>query len=639
MIREIKSIIRKNFKTLLRSKTSSLVILLGPLVLVLLVGFAFNSYGFYGLKVGVNVEKNDRISESVIKTIQENDFKVNLFEKKEDCVNSVKDGDVHLCIVIIEEGAQKKNVELYVDYSRINLASAVINIFSGKVAQASDEVSLDMATDLLKRFESVGKNLENKRHLLEEMHGNIVTLKGSIYSINNSLNDMNMDVQMDFDSSSFRNELESSRGDVDSLEDMQDKVDSYNEEISDAQDYLQGIEKDLNRNEQEMTNVRNNLSNAYDELGCESREDLFDSMDMDNFVVSSNVSDCSLLYSMIEELDERLIPMRNALSKVESLQDDLEDAEEELNEGEEEFGDMEKRFDSRFDGIENDLDELDSSLELARKQANELKQFKESMGENITTMYKRMDEGIETLEALNKSLVSISKEFNNVSFSSPGSIVKPISSKIKPVIEHRTTFDLLFPSLLLMVITFTGILLSSTLVLQERLSPAYFRNYISTSPNYYFVLGNYLTALFVILLQFFVIFCLSLFFVDFGTLMHLPQILIATVLISSVFILLGMFIGYLFRSEETATLGAISLSSLFLVFSNLLVPTENIESILRYFVMASPFVISEGIYSKLLIFGSGIFKVWPEIGIILLYVILLFGVVTLFDYYKVQKET
>ena len=46
-------IISKNLKLLIRSKSSALIIILAPLLLILLVGIAFDNANAYGLNIGV----------------------------------------------------------------------------------------------------------------------------------------------------------------------------------------------------------------------------------------------------------------------------------------------------------------------------------------------------------------------------------------------------------------------------------------------------------------------------------------------------------------------------------------------------------------------------------------------------------
>ena len=58
------AILSKNIRLLLRSKSSAVIILLGPLIVVTLVGVAFsNSQNQFALSVGVYSEKYSELAE------------------------------------------------------------------------------------------------------------------------------------------------------------------------------------------------------------------------------------------------------------------------------------------------------------------------------------------------------------------------------------------------------------------------------------------------------------------------------------------------------------------------------------------------------------------------------------------------
>ncbi len=69
------------------------------------------------------------------------------------------------------------------------------------------------------------------------------------------------------------------------------------------------------------------------------------------------------------------------------------------------------------------------------------------------------------------------------------------------------------------------------------------------------------------------------------------------------FILIGMTIGYLFSSQETAILAALFIISGSLFFSNTVLPLETISQYVKWIVALNPFVLGESILKKILIFG------------------------------------
>ena len=60
------NIILKNFKLLLRSKSSALIIVIGPLLTIFLVGIAFDHMDKYSINVGIYLASESEFTESFI---------------------------------------------------------------------------------------------------------------------------------------------------------------------------------------------------------------------------------------------------------------------------------------------------------------------------------------------------------------------------------------------------------------------------------------------------------------------------------------------------------------------------------------------------------------------------------------------
>ena len=87
-------------------------------------------------------------------------------------------------------------------------------------------------------------------------------------------------------------------------------------------------------------------------------------------------------------------------------------------------------------------------------------------------------------------------------------------------------------------------------------------------------------------------------------------------LIIAVFVLLGMLLGYIFKSEETTTLGALFIASILLFFSNTILPLESLPEKIKAITLFNPFVVSQELLKGLMIFDLGF-------GDVLKYIIIL----------------
>ena len=67
-------LVLKNFKLLIRSKTSALIILVGPLFIIFLIGTAFNTTGLHNVRIGVFANTYTDLSEDLIEDLRDNEF-------------------------------------------------------------------------------------------------------------------------------------------------------------------------------------------------------------------------------------------------------------------------------------------------------------------------------------------------------------------------------------------------------------------------------------------------------------------------------------------------------------------------------------------------------------------------------------
>src|SRR3989344_5840787 len=92
-------IIKKNLKLLVRSKSSAIIVLLGPLFLILLISMAFNTTSLYDIKIGAYSGAYSELSNSVIEKLNQNEFHVMKVDSRDICINSIKSNDIHVCAV------------------------------------------------------------------------------------------------------------------------------------------------------------------------------------------------------------------------------------------------------------------------------------------------------------------------------------------------------------------------------------------------------------------------------------------------------------------------------------------------------------------------------------------------------------
>jgi len=242
-----------------------------------------------------------------------------------------------------------------------------------------------------------------------------------------------------------------------------------------------------------------------------------------------------------------------------------------------------------------------------------------------------------TLEQIQSSLDSVLASLNDISatlsaqkVTEAGTIVSPLTTIIEPVQEEGTYLNYLFPAILVLVVMFSSLLLGTTLVMMEKNSPAFLRNFFLPIRKMTFIISVYMTNVILIIIQLLVILGISLFFLT-DTLPQFPNLALVLFIAASVFTFLGMAIGYFFVSEETGILASISLGNIFLFFSGLILPLEGLSPTLRSIAQYSPFVIAKNLIREVFLFSSPLQAVWVDLVIFVGYAVVLFVIILILE--------
>lgn len=490
-LNKLAKIVGKNIKLILRSKSSALIMIFGPLFLIMMVGTAFNSASLYGIRVGVYSEEYSDLSNSIIKELSGKNFAVNRIISEEECIKGIKDSILHICTVF-PKGLSAENqgqIIFYVDPSRTNLVYSLMDTITSKVATKSDELSLELTTTIINVLKGTGEELSR-----ETVPLNLILI-----------------------SSNKASSLAASSNTLLNQQDFMLKKTKFDEQF---------------------TTLENNI------------EDLKTKFNLSTVV----------LYGPINR-----------------IKDLLTETEDQLK-------------------------------------AND--QIKSQVLLKLTDIKKESTSIVNQEVSLEESFKDMITKINSVTEKDAKKIVSPINAKIEPIVAEKTYLNYLFPTLVIMVIMFISILLIATLVIREKTSAAYFRNYISPTSDILFITGIYLTSLLIIFVQLILIFGVSYYFFGHSLLKTLPNASLILFIMSLIFTSIGLIMGYIFRTEETGTLGAISLSSIMLFFSNTILPLESMPSIFKQFAQYNPFVIGEDLLRKILLFNYPLTSFIPTLYVL-----------------------
>ncbi|RLE47068.1 hypothetical protein DRJ22_00300 [Candidatus Woesearchaeota archaeon] len=193
--RDVWNLVLKNFKLLIRSKASSLVVVLGPLLIIFLAGIAFDNSNLYNLRVGAFSPSKNSVVSSFYDVLSDK-FVFTEFSSKDDCVGAVKSGDVHTCVVFHENFTIGKipnnEIDFFVDFSRINLVWTVMNVMTENVGREITELSQNLTSVLLDTLEFTKSKVQEERLALVRLSTENDVISKNVASLSADLSDFDL---------------------------------------------------------------------------------------------------------------------------------------------------------------------------------------------------------------------------------------------------------------------------------------------------------------------------------------------------------------------------------------------------------------------------------------------------------------
>jgi ABC-type multidrug transport system permease subunit len=256
----------------------------------------------------------------------------------------------------------------------------------------------------------------------------------------------------------------------------------------------------------------------------------------------------------------------------------------------------------------NNLNQIIDSLDKAADQINDIQAklaTAQSMKSTVSSNIDKIDADIKSLisdvDSLKSKQEAVLARINSFAFKSADSITNPITTKIESVVAKNNKITYYFPYLLMLVVLFVGIMLSSTLVFMEKDSRAFFRNFTTPTKNAHFIVMTYLTSLLILIIQSAVVLVAVYYGLQVPILNNIGVTLIFLFLGLTVFILLGMVLGNIFSTSEAITMSTITVGSVFIFLSNLVLPLETLSPVIAKIAAYNPYVIvSESIRKSML---------------------------------------
>jgi ABC-type multidrug transport system permease subunit len=335
------------------------------------------------------------------------------------------------------------------------------------------------------------------------------------------------------------------------------------------------------------------------------------SLDISEGTVQSLINKLLETKAELEEINLRLESSSNVLEDIDNLGESIENPSEILR-----------------DTI-NDLEEFENASQIS----SEIDSLK-SLKENISSDFENLDDLNSKIDSLSLEIDSLILEIDSLiiildsaNTIDAENIVSPIDLELESIIPESSKRDFLIPTIISLISLFGAVLIASTFVLKNKKTRAYFRNFVTPTRDLTFVVSTYLTCLIILIMQFILVFLGSYFLFEMNFFSMPLEIFSILFLSWSVFIFIGMFLGYLFKSEETIIFSAVLISSALMFFSNLILPLENISESLFRIAQFNPFVILENSFKQVYLFGLSFDSIWIGLAVLGGF-FLVFGILT-----------
>jgi|GEM_PF-2083276 ABC-type multidrug transport system permease subunit len=213
-----------------------------------------------------------------------------------------------------------------------------------------------------------------------------------------------------------------------------------------------------------------------------------------------------------------------------------------------------------------------------------------------------LDQNTEYLNTLEANIEDVTRNIRGLSQHTAGKLISPLDTEVESIVQEKTSFPYLFPTLIALIVMFVGLFLASSLETRERMERTAFKNSITPTSPLLFVFATFVTVFIILALQLLILMISALLFMSASLVGNLMELLVGLFLIVSVFILLGQLIGLVFSSRESVLVGALSLGFIFLFFSSTILPVEAFPAVVKSLVPYTPFYASHVVLSKILLF-------------------------------------
>jgi len=328
----------KNIKIIVRNWTSLSLLVLGPLLLILLIGFAFSGEELHNINLGIISE--DKEIEHILNFTQGN---INYFEDAESCIEKIKESNVHICLEFsknfIKTSEEKiiptGTINFYYDPSDKALANLLIEGIQKSLGLKAQEISITSAKTIFGKIQTLVVFLvgakEDSENLIAEAYSirkDLVERRDFLTNISDNFNPTYETIKNLQNIINTNNDFENS---VSNLDEGIDKIDLFINSSMNYEDITNLTNTTANITElnlllqsikQELENIRNYgyISVSYINQTRENINLLIYQIDQIKFYLDEE----------IKRTDDNIAKLDKAIARIKEINSNLDTNLEEL---------------------------------------------------------------------------------------------------------------------------------------------------------------------------------------------------------------------------------------------------------------------------------------------------------------------
>jgi len=335
------------------------------------------------------------------------------------------------------------------------------------------------------------------------------------------------------------------------------------------------------------------------------------------------------LISQKEDLENSKAKVDSLITAIDSVSDESSSLNSKLN-----------KADELFVKLENESNQVSSALNNSNSSIETMNQklivFKDAVEEVRNLLVDARKSKVEIEAKLNSSselMSSFSTQLIDFSKIDPDVVAQPIKIYEKRLFHPKFLPFALLPmdpliiggivaNAVSIVLILTCILLTSIIMILERKEKVSLRFELSPSSKSVLIFGKIIGQLAIALVEAFIIYLMAIFVFGLDLISIFPQVLLATILLSTAFICLGLLISSFTKTQSTTILLSLLAIVPMLFLSGIIIPLDLMAPSMQMVSSLLPLTAANNLIIGLIVKGLPIFELMNEILVLFLMIII-----------------